>query len=203
MKLLPPDFYTRADTVRVARDLLGKMLVTRFAGKTTTGMITETEAYLGAADKACHAWGWRRTPRNEMMYERGGVAYIYLCYGIHHLFNVVTHRQGEPHAVLVRAVEPVEGLPLMLRRRRKEKVSLALTCGPGALSQALGLHTRFNGTSLLSESIFIHDAGQKVPQTAIGVTTRIGVESAGADGLLPLRFYLKGSPWVSHKPRSH
>ena len=145
--ILPESFYNRKDVVKIARELLGKILVTEF-GVRTSGIIVETEAYAGITDKASHAYGGRRTGRTEVMYSPGGTAYVYLCYGIHHLFNVVTNIEGIPHAVLIRAIEPVEGIETMLERRGKTKLSPSLTAGPGALSQALGISTALTGTSL-------------------------------------------------------
>ena len=118
--ILPESFYSRKDVVKIAQELLGKVLVTEFDGVHTAGMITETEAYAGAIDKASHAFGNRRTRRTEVMYNHGGVAYVYLCYGIHHLFNVVTNLQDVPHAILIRAVDPLEGIQIMLERRGKD-----------------------------------------------------------------------------------
>jgi DNA-3-methyladenine glycosylase len=153
-------------------------------------VITETEAYAGAGDKASHASGGRRTARNEPMYGQGGVAYVYLCYGIHHLFNVVTNREGTPHAVLVRAVHPLEGIDVMVQRRGRVRFS---TGGPGTLSQALGIHTSQSGTDLLGTRIWIEDRGIVVPQKEVIVGPRVGVDYAGEDALLPYRFRIAPS----------
>ena len=185
---LPPSFYLRDDVITVARELLGKLLWTEFMGKRTAGIISETEAYAGTIDRASHAWNGRRTARNEMMYARGGTAYVYLCYGIHHLFNVVTNVEGVPHAVLVRAILPVEGIDLM-RRRRNSRGTL-ITGGPGTLSEALGIRTTHDGTDLLGGAIGIADRGIDVPSRRIITGARIGVESSGVDALLPYRFRL-------------
>lgn len=131
------------------------------------------------------------------MYQGGGRAYVYLIYGIHHLFNVVTNREDVPHAVLVRALEPVEGIPLMLRRCDKGKLDHTLTRGPGNLSRALGLLTLHTGASLFDDRIFIGDDGYRPRQTDIIATPRIGVDYAGEDAKLPYRFFLKGNPYVS------
>lgn len=195
--VLPESFYTRDDVVQVARDLLGKVIVTRFDGEVTAGMITETEAYAGATDKASHAYGHRRTNRTEVMYANGGVAYVYLCYGIHHLFNVVTNVQDVPHAVLIRAVEPLEGVDIMMARRGREKLTPALTAGPGASSMALGIYTHHTGTELNSELLQIEDRGIKVATKNIVVATRVGVAYAMDDALRPYRFYIKDNPYVS------
>jgi DNA-3-methyladenine glycosylase len=193
---LQNDFYLRADVVQVARDLLGKFLITKLNGIYTSGIITETEAYAGIADKASHAYGNRRTQRTLTLYKTGGVAYVYLCYGIHHLFNVVTNAENIPHAVLIRSVEPVDGIKKMQKRRNQAAVN-QLTTGPGKLSQALGITTRLDGHSLLQNSVCIEDAGYIVKQDNIFITKRIGVDYAGSDAKLPYRFYLKDSKYVS------
>jgi DNA-3-methyladenine glycosylase len=192
-------FYERAGVVAVARDLLGKVLVTAFDGQRTSGRIVEVEAYNGVGDRASHAWSGRRTRRTEVMYASGGLAYVYLIYGIHHLFNVVTNKKDTPHAVLVRALEPLEGIPLMLQRTGKEKLDHSLTRGPGNLSRALGLLTLHTGTSLLGDEIWIGDDGWRAKRSEIVAGPRIGVDYAGADAGLPYRFFIKGSPWVSGK----
>lgn len=183
--------------MQVAKDLLGKVIVTRFGGEVTAGMITETEAYAGATDKASHAYGNRRTNRTEVMYANGGVAYVYLCYGIHHLFNVVTNVQDVPHAVLIRAVEPLEGIDIMLERRGKEKLQPSLTAGPGAMSVALGIYTHHTGMELNSGLLTIEDRGIKVTKKNIVATTRIGVAYAMDDAMRPYRFYIRDNPYVS------
>ncbi|MBS1587901.1 MAG: DNA-3-methyladenine glycosylase [Bacteroidetes bacterium] len=195
--ILPASFYTRKDVVRVAKDLLGKVLVTNFEGQYTAGMIVETEAYAGASDKASHAFGNRRTRRTEVMYREGGAAYVYLIYGIHHLFNVVTHLAEVPHAVLVRAVEPLEGIDIMMQRRRMEVLKPNLTSGPGALSQALGIYTKHTGYSLLGPDIYIEDRGIKIKPKEIAAVTRVGVAYAQEDALLPYRFYVRDNKYVS------
>lgn len=186
MTKLPRSFYTRDDVVRIARELLGKVLVSRIGGALTSGVITETEAYAGVGDRASHAYGGRRTGRTEVMYGHGGTAYVYLCYGIHHLFNVVTHGVDTPHAVLIRAMHPLEGMAVMKRRRGQERLT---TRGPGTVSQALGIHTRHTGTDLLGDTLYIEDTGITVPTSAIVTGPRIGVDYAGDDALLPYRFH--------------
>lgn len=200
---LSREFYLRQDVVQVARDLLGKVLVTEFGGLHTSGLITETEAYRAPDDRACHAYGNRRTPRTEVMFWEGGHAYIYLCYGMHHLFNVVTGPEDMAHAVLVRAIEPLEGVDMMLARRYptqplSPKIRPALTTGPGALAQALGLHSSKTGQSLLASDtpVWIEDRGVSVPETRITTGPRIGVESAGECATWPWRFWLQDSVFV-------
>lgn len=195
--MLPIEFYTRADVVQIAKELLGKVLVTTFDGLVTSGIIVETEAYAGVADKASHAYGGRRTARTETMYSEGGVAYVYLCYGIHHLFNVVTNIEDIPHAVLIRAIEPLEGIDIMLERRGKEKLNPALTAGPGAMSSALGIHTKHTGNNLAEGEIVIEDRGIIVQKKDIISGTRVGVAYAAEDAYLPYRFWIKDNPYVS------
>jgi len=195
--ILASSFYEREDVVKIATELLGKVLVTNFDGHITSGMIVETEAYAGATDKASHAYRNRRTARTEVMFMQGGAAYVYLCYGIHHLFNVVTNKQDIPHAVLIRGLAPLEGIDYMLERRGKEKLTPALTAGPGALSQALGINTGHTGAALNTQDMYIEDRGIKVPKKDVIAATRVGVAYALDDALRPYRFYINGNPYVS------
>ena len=195
--ILNDAFYRRKDVVTIAKELLGKILVTNIEGAYTSGMIVETEAYAGALDKASHAFNNRRTNRTETMYANGGVAYVYLCYGIHHLFNVVTNTEHIPHAVLIRAVEPLEGIDIMLARRKKEKIAANLTGGSGAMSEALGIKTNHTNKSLQGPEIYIEDRGIKVSAKNIVEATRVGVAYAQEDALLPYRFYIQGNKFVS------
>ncbi|HEX7905638.1 MAG TPA: DNA-3-methyladenine glycosylase [Chitinophagaceae bacterium] len=198
---LPLTFYQRKDVLQISRELLGKLLVTNWDGVTTSGRIVEVEAYEGIIDKASHAYNGRRTARNEIMYADGGMAYVYLCYGIHHLFNVVTHNRDTPHAILIRALEPVKGIPAMLQRTGKEKADNTLTRGPGNVSKALGILTMHSGYSLLSKELFIADDGFSFGKNEIQASPRIGVDYAGTHALWPYRFYIKGNPFVSGKPK--
>lgn len=197
MNVLPLDFFTRRDTVQIARDLLGKFLVSEIDGVVTAGKIVETEAYLGTSDRACHAWNGRRTARTETMFHSGGHAYVYLIYGIYNLFNVVTNVENEPHAVLIRAIEPAEGIETMIQRRNAIDSSYRLTAGPGVLTKALGIDRSHNGLPLTGSSIRLEDRGFHVPETSILATARVGVDYAGEDALLPYRFRIKGNPWTS------
>lgn len=201
MKKLPLSFYQRDNVLQIARELLGKILVTKWNSIVTSGRIVECEAYNGIIDRASHAFGGRRTDRNEVMYREAGTAYVYLCYGIHHLFNVVTNEKDIPHAILIRALEPIKGIDIMLKRRRKKKKDHTLTKGPGSLSQALGIFTKHNGSSLQSKHIFIADDGFIPDKKTIGTSPRIGVESSGEAANYPYRFYIKGNPFVSGKPK--
>ena len=185
---LERDFYTRKNVVLIAKELLGKVLFSKMNGKVTSGIITETEAYAGITDRASHAYNNRRTPRTEIMYSIGGTAYVYLCYGIHHLFNVVTNEKNIPHAVLIRAIKPYDGTPEILKRRNRNSVDGKLCNGPGTVSQGLGIKSSHTGENLLGNKIWIEDKGIKIPKHAIIKSPRIGVDYAGADALLPYRF---------------
>jgi DNA-3-methyladenine glycosylase len=199
MKKLPESFYKQDNVVLAAKELLGKILVTKFNGIETSGRIVEVEAYKGEIDKASHAYGGRRTKRTEIMYANGGVAYVYLCYGIHHLFNVVTNDQDIPHAILIRALEPLKGIEVMLKRTNKKKLDYTLTKGPGNVSKALGIHTKHTGVSLMSKELYIVDDGMKYTAKEIIASPRIGVDYAAEDALLKYRFFVKGSKYVSGK----
>ena len=197
---LPRSFYRRPDVVQLSRQLLGKVLCTRIDGQPlTSGIITETEAYCGRGDRASHASGGRRTARTETMYRAGGIGYIYLCYGIHHLFNAVTNEKGKADAVLVRAVKPLDGTPTMLERRKADTTGPGLTAGPGRLTQALGITTDRDGVDLSDNTIWIEDRGDIFSNKQIITSSRIGVDYAGEDAERPWRFYPAGSRWVSSK----
>lgn len=198
MSRLPKSFYLRNDVVQISRELIGKKLVTNFNRQRTSGIIVETEAYLGEIDRASHAYGRRRTARTEVMFAEGGLAYVYLCYGIHHLFNVVVSPAGIPHAVLIRALEPAEGIPVMLERCHKPKLDYTLTAGPGNLTRALGITTAHTGLSLLRNTpMWIEETDIDIDDTSIVAGTRVGVAYAQEDALLPYRFSLKGSHYIS------
>lgn len=201
MKKLQLDFYRRENVLKIAEELLGKLLITNKDGIVTSGRIVECEAYAGVPDKASHASGGRRTDRNKVMYEEGGLAYVYLCYGIHHLFNVVTNKKDVPHAILIRSLEPVKGVEEMLRRTGKEQLDNILTRGPGNVSKALGIYTKDTGSSLLGKTIYLSDDGFSYSKKDILTSPRIGVDYAGDDALLPYRFCIKGNPFVSGKPK--
>lgn len=187
--------------LRVARDLLGKLLVTEWEGRQTSGRIVEVEAYAGITDKASHAFAGRRTARTEVMYAAGGLSYIYLCYGIHHLVNVVTNQPGVPDAILIRAIEPLSGVEQMLRRTGKKRADHTLTRGPGNLARALGLDLRHNAVDLTGSFFYLADDGFRYSPREMGTSARIGVDYAGEDALRPYRFYIKGNPYVSGKPK--
>jgi DNA-3-methyladenine glycosylase len=198
MQKLPLSFYLRHDVVKISKELLGKVLVTNWDGEYISGRIVETEAYEGEIDRASHA-SKGRTPRTEVMFEEGGRAYVYLCYGIHQMFNIVTSREGIPHAILIRAVEPIEGIDIMLERTGKKKLDHTLTRGPGNVGRAFGFHTSQCGVSLTSDELYIADDGFKVTKDMIGTSPRIGVDYAGAHAEWHYRFYIKGNKYVSGK----
>ena len=202
MRKLGIDFYQRSNVLTIAKELLGKILVTKWDGIETSGRIVEVEAYNGIIDKASHASGGRRTQRNEVMYSNGGVAYVYLCYGIHHLFNVVTNEQETPHAILIRALEPLKGIDTMLKRTNKKQLDHTLTRGPGNVSKALGISFKIHsGHSLLSKDLFIAEDNFILNKKEVASSPRIGVDYAGDDASLPYRFYIKGNPFVSGRPK--
>jgi DNA-3-methyladenine glycosylase len=191
---LPASFYARP-TIQVARGLLGQILVSDIGGRRTAGRIVETEAYLGPHDPASHAFGHRRTARTEVMYGRPGTAYVYFTYGMHWCLNAVTERLGFPAAVLIRALEPLEGLPVMRRRRGRGRVGVRdadLCAGPARLCQALGITGRENGGLLTKGRLrIVRDRRRRAP---VAVTGRVGITDA-ADW--PLRFVISGSEWLS------
>jgi len=188
---LTKSFYQRDDVVMIAKELLGKHLFTHFDGKLTGGIITETEAYAGVVDRASHAFGGRRTQRTEIMYTEGGTAYVYLCYGVHSLFNVVSNKKDVPHAILIRALYPTHGVETILKRRKMKALNNKVSGGPGTVSQALGIHYSHTGLSLQSAKIWIEDRKFIVDPNKIIVGKRVGVEYAGEDAKLPYRFILK------------
>jgi len=190
-RILPREFYDR-ETEIVAREMLGTILVCRSAKGTASGMIVETEAYIGEHDPACHAAAGR-TKRTEPLYGRPGIAYVYFIYGVHWCFNAVTRAEGLASAVLVRAVEPVEGVELMEERRGERVKGTSLTNGPGKLCGALGIDGSHNGLSLQRGPLVIRE-GSPVPDDAVQVGARIGITKA-ADW--PLRYMIRGNPWVS------
>jgi DNA-3-methyladenine glycosylase len=194
---LPEAFYIGDNVVNITRNLLGKYLFTCIDGLTTGGYIVEAEAYNGTIDRASHAYGNRRTKRTETMFARGGVAYVYLCYGIHQMLNVVTATEGVPHAVLIRAIEPTVGIETMLERRGMEKLKPGITSGPGSLTKALGINREFNAIRFQSNLLWIEDGGITFQNEEIAAVPRVGVDYAGPDAFLPYRLYVKGNIYVS------
>jgi DNA-3-methyladenine glycosylase len=193
---LTDSFYQRTDVVKIARELLGKVLFTNVNGIITAGIIVETEAY-SWREKGCHAYGSKKTNRNAVMFERGGHAYVYLCYGMHYLFNIVTNEASVPEAVLIRALEPLHGIDEMSLRRGKLKNNFHLTSGPGKLTKALGIDRKLNGKFLLDDEVWVEDLGRRISNRHIEATPRIGIDYAGEDALLLWRFTVKGNDWIS------
>jgi DNA-3-methyladenine glycosylase len=193
---LNEEFYQGGNVVQIARNLLGKGLFTNMDGVITGGIIVETEAY-SWKEQGSHAYGARKTNRNAVMFDQGGLTYVYLCYGIHYLFNVVTNVTGTADAVLIRALEPLTGLEVMKLRRGALANPYHLTSGPGKLSRALGIDRSFNGKSLLEDEVWIEDLGKKIAKKDIEAGPRIGIDYAGEDAKLPWRFTIKGNRWVS------
>lgn len=198
LKRLGRAFYARADALAVARELLGKRLVVPAEdGARVSGRIVETEAYLGAEDKAAHSYGWRRTARTETMYAKGGAVYVFFVYGMHHQFNVVTGAEGTPTAVLVRAIEPEEGIELMRGRRAVPK-ERELTSGPGKLCKALGIDRSFDREDLTTSArVWLEDAGVSYKPEQVAEGPRIGIAYAEEYALKPWRFWVKGNAFVS------
>lgn len=196
MQKLSTDFYERDDVAQIAKDLLGKYIITKFDQQYTVGRIVETEAYAGIIDKASHAYNNRRTARTEVMFGPAGVSYVYLCYGIHHLFNVVCNEKDKPDAVLIRGIEPVEGINSMLQRFNKEKADSSIGRGPGNVSKALGISTKHTGLQLQSKEIWLAEDNAS---TSFNILTspRIGVDYAAEHALWLYRFFIEGHPQVS------
>ena len=197
-KKLPREFYTRSDVLAVARDLLGKKLVVPGRNRQrVSGIIVETEAYRGPEDRASHAWNGRRTQRTETMYGAGGTAYVYFVYGMYNQFNVVTNVEDIPHAILIRALEPSEGLAVM-RRRRRGRTEYELTSGPGRLCLAMGIDRKLDKADLLGGRVWIEE-GISISPRQIARGPRIGIDYAEKWIAKPWRFWVKDNPFVSKR----
>lgn len=190
-------YYHSPEVLAISKDLIGKYLFTCIDGVTTGGYIVETEAYNGIIDRASHAFGNRITPRTSTMFMQGGIAYVYLCYGIHEMFNIVTNVEGQPHAILIRAINPTDGIEVMQVRRNMPVLKPAITKGPGSVAKAMGISRAINTFSLQGDTIWIEDRGLFFPDESIAAVPRVGVDYAGDDASLPYRFYVKGNPHVS------
>jgi len=200
MPKLPATYYQNNDVVFLAKDLIGKTIISMVDGKRTSGIITETEAYRGYDDKACNAHLGRFTDRTKIMYETGGVAYVYLCYGIHNLFNIITNTNEQADAILIRAVEPMNGIETMLERRDKEKLDKTLTSGPGNFSKAFGMDRSHYGEDLTGDVVWIENDDEfRFRESEITISKRIGIDYAEEDKDLPWRFYLNSSKFVSKR----
>ncbi|MDX5428083.1 MAG: DNA-3-methyladenine glycosylase [Bacteroidota bacterium] len=196
IRIISREFYERQDVVEVAKDLIGKVLVTEWEGVRTSGIIVETEAYCGANDKACHAHLQKRTKRTEVIFGPPGHAYVYLVYGIHNLFNIVTNVEGKADAILIRAIRPLEGIQTMQLRRGIDQEDQRISNGPGLVTQALGIDRTHYGLDLTSGPLRIEDHGF---QHQVVSSVRIGVDYAGEDAQLPWRFLDPNDPNISRK----
>ena len=194
---LSHSFYRSNNILQSAQDLLGKVLCSSINDKFTSGKIVEVEAYLGPNDRASHSYNNKKTQRTAPMFASGGISYVYLCYGIHHLFNVVVGEKNNPCAILIRGLEPVDGVNIMLKRRNLNNSKNELTNGPGKLTQALGITSQINTKSLLGNEIWIEDHKFPIIKKDILSSSRIGVDYAGRDAKLPYRFYINNNKWVS------
>lgn len=194
---LPREFYTHNNVLSITRNLLGKYLFTRIDGIITGGYIVEAEAYNGVVDKASHAYGNRQTPRTQTMYQLGGISYVYLCYGIHEMFNVVTSVEGQPHAVLIRAIVPTHGIEEMMLRRGMNMLKPNITSGPGSVAKALGISRKINAFALQGDVIWIEDRGLTFTDDEIKAVPRVGVSYAAEDALLPYRLFVEKNIYVS------
>lgn len=192
--IVSKSFFQRKNVVQIAKELLGKTITTEINGQVTSGIIVETEAY-SFRERGCHAYQNRMTERNRVMFEEGGVAYVYLCYGIHNLFNIVTNKSDKAEAVLIRSLQPVQGEDLMLERMRTTSLK-RITSGPGKLTKALGIDRSHNGKDLMTSDLWIEE-GIRVAKKDIVAVARIGIDYAGEDAKLPWRFYLNDNAWVS------
>jgi len=197
---LSQGFFTRTDTLRIARDLLGKVLVVPTAdGRRVSGMIVETEAYLGEVDKAAHSYGGRRTARNEITYAEGGHVYVFFVYGMYYQLNLVTGAADHPHVVLIRAVEPLDGIEIM-RERRGEMKDKNLTSGPGKLCIALGITRDLNGEDLQGDRIWVEEY-RIFKKREVAAGPRVGIDYAKEFAHVPWRFWVDGNPFVSKTKR--
>ncbi|MEO3404880.1 DNA-3-methyladenine glycosylase [Mucilaginibacter sp. CAU 1740] len=194
---LPESYYLGDDVVAISKDLIGKYLFTCIDDIITGGYIVETEAYNGAIDRASHAYGNRNTQRTSVMFKQGGIGYVYLCYGIHEMFNIVISVEGNPLAILIRAIQPTDGIEAMQVRRNMPVLKPTITKGPGSVAKALGISRKINGFSLQSDTIWLEDRGLTFPDDQIVAGPRIGVAYAKEDAILPYRFYVKGNIYVS------
>jgi len=200
MKKLSIAFYQRKDVVEIAKDLLGKIVVTNIDGKITSGRIVETEAYVANVDKASHAYNGKRTLRNEAMYAAAGAIYVYICYGMHNMLNIVTNDLNVPDAILIRALEPIKGIEIMLERTGKIMLDNTLTKGPGNVAKAMGISKNITGLMVGEKIINIYKDDFSFLQDEIGTSKRIGIDGAGTDAELPYRFFVKGNKFVSGRP---
>lgn len=203
MKKLTLRFFAGKDVVRIAKELLGKVIKANIDGVETSARIVETEAYIGLSDRASHSFNGRRTARNEHMYWPAATVYVYICYGLHRMLNVVTNDKEIPDAVLIRAVEPLTGMYAMEERTGKRMGDHSITKGPGNVCKALGIEKHHSGESYLGNIVSIWDDEFLLPEQDVGISRRIGIEGAGEEALVkPYRFYLRKNKYVSGSPRT-
>ncbi len=194
--IIQKEFYLSENVVEIARNLIGKHLFTKINDEISGGIITETEAYEGITDKASHAYNGRKTKRTEIMFLEGGIAYIYLCYGIHSMFNIVTNKSNIPHAVLIRGIFPTHGIGFILNRMNKKSLSKNMINGPGKLTKALNINYSLSGIDLNininknQPSIWLENNNIEIPVGKISVSKRIGIDYAEEDAVLPYRFFV-------------
>ena len=200
MKKLSLSFFQRKDVVEIAKDILGKIVVTNIDHKITSGRIVETEAYVAHIDRASHAYNGKRTLRNEAMYAAAGTVYVYICYGMHNMLNIVSNDVDVPDVLLIRALEPINGIDVMLERTGKKVFDNTLTKGPGNVAKAMGLSKNISGLALGHQLINIYEDDFLFEPNEIGISKRIGIDGAGEDALLPYRFYARGNKFVSGRP---
>lgn len=199
---LTREFFARTDTLRIARDLLGKLLVVPMAdGRRVSGMIVETEAYLGEIDKAAHSYGGRRTQRNEITYAEGGHVYVFFVYGMYYQLNLVTGLVDHPHVVLIRGLEPVEEIEAM-RERRGPMKDKNLTSGPGKLCIALGITRELNGEDLTESGRIWVEQYRNFKKSEIASGPRVGIDYAEEFIEMPWRYWVTGNEFVSKTRRS-
>jgi DNA-3-methyladenine glycosylase len=199
VRLLPASFYQSDDVISLAQQLLGKIIVSHIGTESCAGRIVETEAYKAPEDKGSHAYGNKKTARTSAMFGPGGHSYVYLCYGIHQLFNVVTGPADMAHAILVRAVEPLEGLPIMLKRRKMTQLNKTLTNGPGKWTQAMGITRSHNALQLFDQKSTVQvyeDLGFDIIQDIIA-SPRVGIAYAAEWANQPWRFRIANNDWTS------
>jgi DNA-3-methyladenine glycosylase len=205
LSILPKTFYLENDVVEIAKSLVGKIITTEIDGVLTSGIIVETEAYRGPEDQACHAKNGIHTPRTEVMYREGGILYVYICYGVHPMVNIVTGEEGNPHAVLIRAIEPLEGIETMYKRRKIYHRPRDLTSGPGKVAMALGIHKTHQGKpvcQLSDKAIQIFDTD--LPTFNLVESCRVGMSKyTGSCAFRPWRFYMKDNTFVSRPLNAH
>lgn len=190
--IIEQSYYVENSVLTISKNLIGKVLISHIGGKLASGIICETEAYAGINDKASHAYGGRRTSRTETMYKLGGYSYVYLCYGIHHLFNIVTNKVNTPEAVLIRGIIPFQGKETIYNRRKNPKSKRHICIGPGKVGQALGINTIHDAVNICDQNspIQVQDHGFLVDPSHIKIGPRIGIDYAKEDKDLPYRFWI-------------